>query len=167
MLKRTKLKVLLRKITDDQFNAILKSTYGYVAAGQRADLVKDFVADQYDGELDGCIKRVESLLNPTPTPRPKPLAQSPSEHGKSPIGNETLNPAGLSWTNPSNAVGHAGRWFGSCGTSAGKSTTMRVPLPGVLLITRVLQRPRARSWMPSSPKWPSLTPATSKPTPQS
>ena len=71
MLKRNKLKALLRKITDDQFNAILKSTYGYVAAGQRVDLVNDFVADQYDGELDGCIQRVESLLNPTPTPRPK------------------------------------------------------------------------------------------------
>jgi hypothetical protein len=71
MPKRDKLKTLLRRITDDQFEAILRSTYGYVPNGKRSDLVKDFVADQYDNELDGCIKRAESLLKPAQKPEPK------------------------------------------------------------------------------------------------
>ena len=64
MLKRDRLKAMLRKITDEQFDAVWKNTYGYVPTGQRADLVGDFVAEQYDGELDDCIKRAESLLKP-------------------------------------------------------------------------------------------------------
>jgi hypothetical protein len=64
MLKRDKLEAMLRKITDQQFKAIWKETYGYVPFGDRADLVADFVAEQYDGELDDCIRRAESLLKP-------------------------------------------------------------------------------------------------------
>jgi len=64
MLKRDRLKAMLRKITDKQFNAVWKDTYGYEPFGDRADLAADFVAEQYDGELDGCIKRAESLLKP-------------------------------------------------------------------------------------------------------
>ena len=62
MLKRDRLKSMLRKITDQQFNAIWKETYGYLPFGNRSDLVADFVAEQYDEELDGCIRRAESLL---------------------------------------------------------------------------------------------------------
>jgi hypothetical protein len=65
MLKRDRLKAILRRITDEQFDALWRHTYGYLPAGKRADLVADFVAEQYDGELDGCIKRAESLLKPT------------------------------------------------------------------------------------------------------
>jgi hypothetical protein len=71
MPKRDKLKTLLRKITDDQFEAILRSTYGYVPSGKRSDLARDFVADQFDTELDGCIKRVESFLKPAQKPEPR------------------------------------------------------------------------------------------------
>jgi hypothetical protein len=77
MLKRDKLKAVLRKISDCQFNAIWKSTYGYFPTGQRSDLVRDFVADQYDKELDGCIKRAESLLKATPNLKPKNRWLSP------------------------------------------------------------------------------------------
>ena len=69
MLKRDRLKAMLRKITDKQFNAIWKETYGYVPFGDRSDLVADFVAEQYDEELDGCIKRAESLLKAVPKPK--------------------------------------------------------------------------------------------------
>ena len=69
MLKRDRLEAMLRKITDKQFNAIWKETYGYVPFGDRADLVSDFVAEQYDGELDDDIKRAESLLKVTPKPK--------------------------------------------------------------------------------------------------
>ena len=69
MLKRDRLKAMLRKITDKQFNAVWKDTYGYVPFGDRADLAADFVAEQYDGELDGCIKRAESLLKSAPKPK--------------------------------------------------------------------------------------------------
>jgi hypothetical protein len=62
MQKRDRLRTLLLKTNDKQFNAIWKETYGYVPIGDRADLVKDFVAEQFDGELDGCIRRAESLL---------------------------------------------------------------------------------------------------------
>ena len=64
MLKRNKLETMLKKITDEQFNAVWKDTYGYVPTGERSDLVRDFVAEQYDGELDACIKRAASLLRP-------------------------------------------------------------------------------------------------------
>ena len=69
MLKRDRLKAMLRKITEQQFKAIWKETYGYVPFGDRADLVADFVAEQYDEELDDCIKRVESLLKPAAKPK--------------------------------------------------------------------------------------------------
>ena len=59
MQKRDKLEAMLRKIDEQQFTAVWKDTYGYVPEGERSDLVRDFVAEQYDGELDGCIKRAE------------------------------------------------------------------------------------------------------------
>ena len=62
MLKRDRLKAMLNRITDKQFKALWKDTYGYVPFGERADLTADFVAEQYDEELDGCIKHAESLL---------------------------------------------------------------------------------------------------------
>ena len=71
MQKRDKLEALLRNITDDEFNAVWKDTYGYFPEGERSDLVRDFVAEQYDGELDGDIKRAESLLHPAPRLQPK------------------------------------------------------------------------------------------------
>ncbi|MGA7698030.1 MAG: hypothetical protein WCB27_00360 [Thermoguttaceae bacterium] len=69
MLKRERLKAMLRKITDKQFNAIWKENYGYVPIGNRADLAADFVAEQYDEELDGCIRRAEALLNGVSKPK--------------------------------------------------------------------------------------------------
>jgi len=71
MLKREKLEAVLRKITDREFDAVWKDTYSYVPRGKRSDLVSDFVAEQYDEELDGCIKRAESFLTPTSRPKPK------------------------------------------------------------------------------------------------
>jgi hypothetical protein len=71
MLKRDKLEVMLRKITDEEFAAVWKDTYGYVPSGDRSDLVSDFVAEQYDRELDGCIQRAESLLTHAPKPKVK------------------------------------------------------------------------------------------------
>ena len=70
MQKRDKLETMLRKVTDQQFNAIWKETYGYVAIGDRSDLVADFVAEQYDEELEGDIERAESLLHPAPRLKP-------------------------------------------------------------------------------------------------
>ena len=69
MLKRDRLKAMLRKISDKQFNAVWKDTYGYVPFGNRADLAADFVAEQYDEELDGCIKRAESFLKDVSKPK--------------------------------------------------------------------------------------------------
>ena len=69
MLKRDRLKAMLLKITDKQFNAIWRETYGYVPFGNRSDLVADFVAEQYDGELDGDIERAESLLKGVSKPK--------------------------------------------------------------------------------------------------
>jgi hypothetical protein len=63
---------VLLKITDNEFNAVWKDAYGDVPSGERSDLIRDFVAEQYDEELDGCIKRAESFLNPVPKPKPKP-----------------------------------------------------------------------------------------------
>jgi hypothetical protein len=62
MQKRDKLEAMLRKISDEEFNTVWRETYDYAPEGDRADLVKDFVAEQYDGELDNDIKRVESFL---------------------------------------------------------------------------------------------------------
>lgn len=70
MRKRDKLEAMLRKITDNEFNAVWKDTYGYAPEGERSDLVRDFVAEQYDGELDDDIKRAESFLHPAPRPKP-------------------------------------------------------------------------------------------------
>jgi hypothetical protein len=69
MQKRKKLEAMLRKISDKEFNAVWKDTYGYIPFGDRADLVRDFVAEQYDGELDDDIKRAESLLNGVSKPK--------------------------------------------------------------------------------------------------
>ena len=71
MQKRDKLETMWRKITDNEFNAVWKDTYGYIPEGERSDLVRDFVAEQYDGELDGDIKRAESFLHPAPKFKPK------------------------------------------------------------------------------------------------
>jgi hypothetical protein len=72
MLKRNKLEAVLLKITDNQFNTVWMDTYGDVPDGERSDLVRDFVAEQYDEELDGSIKRIESFLNHAPKSKPKP-----------------------------------------------------------------------------------------------
>jgi hypothetical protein len=72
MPKRDRLKAMLRKITDQQFNAVWRDTYGYDPFGDRVALVADFVAEQYDEELDGDIERAEALLSPAPQPKVKP-----------------------------------------------------------------------------------------------
>ena len=69
MQKRDKLETMLRKITDNEFNAVWKDTYGYIPEGERSDLVRDFVAEQYDEELDGDIKRAESFLKGVSKPK--------------------------------------------------------------------------------------------------
>jgi hypothetical protein len=71
MQKRDKLETLLRKIPDINFNAVWKDTYGYFPEGDRSILVKDFVAEQYDEELDGCIQRAELFLKPNQKAKPK------------------------------------------------------------------------------------------------
>ena len=70
MLKRDKLESMLRKITDDEFAAIWKDTYDCFPVGNRSKLAKDFVAEQYDEELDGCIALAESLLTHARKPKP-------------------------------------------------------------------------------------------------
>lgn len=70
MFKRDKLEAMLRKITDKEFEVLWKETYGYIPVGERADLVRDFVAEQYDSELDDRIKSTEAFLDPTPVPKP-------------------------------------------------------------------------------------------------
>jgi hypothetical protein len=69
MLKRKKLEAVLLKITDNEFNTVWKDAYGDFPSGERSDLVRDFVSEQYDEELDDCIKRAESFLNPVPKPK--------------------------------------------------------------------------------------------------
>jgi hypothetical protein len=71
MLKRDKLQSVLKKLTAKEFDSIWKETYGDLPKGERADLVRDFVAEQYDSELDGCIERAESFLGPVPKPKLK------------------------------------------------------------------------------------------------
>jgi hypothetical protein len=73
MLKRDKLEAMLGKITDDEFGVIWKDTYGILPEGSRSELAKDFVAEQYDGELDGCIALADSFLTHAPKPKPKPM----------------------------------------------------------------------------------------------
>ena len=70
MQKRKKLEAMLRKISDKEFDAVWKDTYGYIPFGDRADLVREFVAEQYDGELDDDIRRAESFLHPAPGLKP-------------------------------------------------------------------------------------------------
>jgi len=77
MLKRDKLESMLRRITDDEFAAIWKRTYGCLPEGSRANLARDFVAEQYDGELDGCIAIAESLLTHAPKSTSKPKKLTP------------------------------------------------------------------------------------------
>ena len=77
MQKRDRLEAMLRKITDEQFSAVWKETYGYIPEGERADLARDFVAEQYDRELDDCIALAESFLKSTPKPKPKNKWLSP------------------------------------------------------------------------------------------
>jgi hypothetical protein len=77
MLKRDKLESLLSKITDDQFGAIWKNTYGILPEGSREELVKDFVAGQYDGELDGCIALADSFLRHAT--KPESRSENPGE----------------------------------------------------------------------------------------
>ena len=71
MFKRDKLEAMLSEITDDQFGALWKDTYGILPEGSRAELAKEFVAEQYDGELDGCIALADSFLRHVPKPKPK------------------------------------------------------------------------------------------------
>ena len=75
MIKRDKLESMLTKITDDEFAALWKSTYGDLPIGRRVELVRDFVAEQYDSELDGCIAVAESLLTHAPKPAPGPKSK--------------------------------------------------------------------------------------------
>jgi hypothetical protein len=70
MSRRDRLKSMLRRITEEEFDAVWKDTYGYVPTGRRADLVADFVAEQYDEELDGCIERAESSLKSAAKTKP-------------------------------------------------------------------------------------------------
>jgi hypothetical protein len=70
MFKRDKLEAVLREIGDKEFNAVWMDNYGYVPSGKRSDLARDFVAEQYDKELDGCLALAESFLTPTPKHKP-------------------------------------------------------------------------------------------------
>ena len=64
MLKREKLESILRNLGDDEFATIWEKTYGYLPQGSRADSARDYVAEQYDGDLDDCIAAAESFLTP-------------------------------------------------------------------------------------------------------
>ena len=72
MQKRDELEALLSKVSDDEFGAIWKNTYGVFPEGSRSELAKEFVAEQYDGELDGCIALAASLLTHEPCAKAKP-----------------------------------------------------------------------------------------------
>jgi hypothetical protein len=72
MPKREKLEAMLRELPSEEFAALWKNTYDCLPEGSRADLAKEFVAEQYDGELDACIAKAESLLTHTSTAKPKP-----------------------------------------------------------------------------------------------
>ena len=72
MPKRDQLEALLQTITDNEFEVVWKATYGYIPTGARSDLAQEFVAEQYDTELDDCIKRLELLLRHPAPPAPKP-----------------------------------------------------------------------------------------------
>ncbi len=75
MLKRRRLESMLKELSDDEFAVIWKSTYGDLPSGGRVELVRDFVAEQYDSELDGCIANAESLLTHAPKPAPRPKSK--------------------------------------------------------------------------------------------
>jgi hypothetical protein len=74
MLLRKKLETLMRKLSDDDFDAVWKHTYGTYPIGDRALLVKDYVAEQYDDELEDAIQYVNNFL--AAMPRPKTKAKS-------------------------------------------------------------------------------------------
>ena len=75
MFKRDKLESMLTRLSDDEFAAIWKSTYGDIPFGHRVDLARDFVAEQYDSELDGGIAVAESLLTQAAKPVPEPKSK--------------------------------------------------------------------------------------------
>ena len=68
---------MLTRITDDEFDALWKDTYGCLPEGDRSELARDFVAEQYDGELDNSIALADSLLTHTRKPNPKNRRLSP------------------------------------------------------------------------------------------
>jgi hypothetical protein len=70
MLNRDRLESLLNKLSDDDFATVYKNTYGSLPFGCRVEVVRDFVAEQYDSELEGCISIAESFLTRAPS-RPK------------------------------------------------------------------------------------------------
>ena len=72
MQKRDELEALLSKVSDDEFGAIWKNTYGVFPEGSRSELAKEFVAEQYDGELDGCIALAAELKHHLPTRMQRP-----------------------------------------------------------------------------------------------
>jgi hypothetical protein len=75
MLKRHKLESMLTELSDDEFATIWKSTYGDFPIGRRMELARDYVAEQYDSELDGCIAIAERLLMHVPKPEPRPKSK--------------------------------------------------------------------------------------------
>ena len=75
MLKRHKLESMLKELTDDEFAIMWKSTYGDLPFGRRGELARDFVAEQYDSELDGCIAIAERLLTHAPLPAARPKSK--------------------------------------------------------------------------------------------
>ena len=77
MPKRDKLEAMLTRITDEEFDALWKDTYGCLPEGSRSELARDFVAEQYDGELDNCIALADSLLMHTRRPKPNNKWLSP------------------------------------------------------------------------------------------
>jgi hypothetical protein len=75
MLKRHKLESVMMELADDAFATIWKSTYGNLPFGGRGELVRDFVAEQYDSELDACIAIAERLLTRAAMPAAKPKSK--------------------------------------------------------------------------------------------
>jgi hypothetical protein len=74
-LKRKRLESILKKLSEEQFAALWKRTYGDFPDGRLAELVTDYVTEQYDNELDGCIEMANALLTPAPKPHARPHIQ--------------------------------------------------------------------------------------------